>query len=95
MPWLATKKASPTWIITCWRKTLPPARRAVSYTHLDVYKRQRYITPRMLSCLLQEKENDADYCTMAARMALCVEQTRQTVAALDIRRCLLYTSRPY
>ena len=23
---------------------------------------------------------------MAARMALCVEQTRQTVAALDIRR---------
>ena len=46
----------------------------------------RYITPRILSCLLQEKENDADYCTMAARMALCVEQTRQTVAALDIRR---------
>ena len=46
----------------------------------------RYITPRILSCLLQEKENDADYCTMAARMTLCVEQTRQTVAALDIRR---------
>ena len=46
----------------------------------------RYITPRILSCLLQEKENAADYCTMAARMALCVEQTRQTVAALDIRR---------
>ena len=43
----------------------------------------RYITPRILSCLLQEKEDAADYCTMAARMALCVEQTRRTVAALD------------
>ena len=32
---------------------------------------------------LQEKEDAADYCTMAARMALCVEQTRRTVAALD------------
>lgn len=42
----------------------------------------RYITPRILSCLLQEKENGADYCTLAARMALCVEQTRQTVCTL-------------
>ena len=43
----------------------------------------RYITPRILSCLLQETEDAADDCTMAARMALCVEQTRRTVAALD------------
>lgn len=43
----------------------------------------RHITPRILSCLLQEKENDADYCTMAARMALCVEQVRQTVSVLE------------
>ena len=42
----------------------------------------RYITPRILSCLLQEKGNGADYCTLAARMALCVEQTRLTVSAL-------------
>ena len=45
--------------------------------------RDSYITPRILSCLLQEKENGADYCTLAARMALCVEQTRQTVSALN------------
>ena len=43
----------------------------------------RHITPRILSCLLQEKENDADYCTMAARMALSVEQVRQTVSELE------------
>lgn len=43
----------------------------------------RYVTPRILSCLLQEKENGADYGTMAARMALCVEQTRRTVSTLN------------
>lgn len=43
----------------------------------------RYITPRILSCLLQEKESVADYRTMSERMALCVEQTRLTVIKLN------------
>lgn len=51
----------------------------------------RYITPRILSCLLQEKEDGADYVTMAARMALCVEQTHDTVETLHT--CRTFTSR--
>lgn len=49
----------------------------------------RYITPRILSCLLQDKEDEADFSTMAARMAMCVDETERTTASLQEHRKLI------
>ncbi len=59
------------------KKTEPPAPLG------QIFYSIRYITPRILSALLQEKEHGADYATMAARMAMCMEQLRQTSFAIE------------
>ncbi len=51
----------------------------------------RYITPRILSALLQEKEHGADYGTMAARMAMCMEQIRRASLAIKEGGLLIET----
>ena len=56
---------------------IPPRRRAVSYTHLDVYKRQRYRTAKL------RRIKDP---------AACSKPHRKSENRADVWNCLLYTS---
>ena len=56
----------------------------VSYTHLDVYKRQAYLKANNITKLPSPNKLEAEYCALASEKAQFYEQYKD---------CLLYTSR--
>ena len=65
----------------------------VSYTHLDVYKRQRwdYASGEELLALCEREHVTIAQAFRAREEALCAKQG--TEAGIDAYLCLLYTSR--